>query len=93
MNKVKIALIAFILLAPGASHAQSDPPEWTACENDSDCVVASGRCSFDWAINKNYLEPANAAAGRWESCDKTGAPDMNASAKCADKKCVLTDQN
>ena len=93
MNKFKTALIVFMLLTPGSARAQSDPPEWTACDADSDCVVTTGRCSFDWAVNKNYLEPANTALAQWESCDKAGAPDMSASAKCADKKCVMTGHN
>ena len=74
MNKVKNLFLILALMTPTLAQAANDPPEWTACTTDNDCVITMGRCSFDWAINKQFLAQANEAVAAWESCDKTGAP-------------------
>jgi hypothetical protein len=93
MNKLKILILVFVLVAPSIAWAQSDPPEWTACTADTDCTITTGRCSFDWAINKQFLAQANEAVIKWESCLKTGTPDPDAVAKCVNDVCVIEGKN
>jgi len=82
---MKYVLAIALLVIPAPSFAQAYPDrhdEWFQCQKDDDCVV--GYNCFDTAVNKKY-------AGLLENhnCEKSGAHNPIAMAKCVNDKCVI----
>jgi hypothetical protein len=82
-----IVITVLSLCAPfKAIRAQDFNPEWSACQQDSDCIVKED-CA-DIGINKKS-ENAFDEYTRKRGCDASAKHDPNATAKCINAECEV----
>ena len=86
------ALVVAHPVAANAPPSEPSPPQddWRRCQSDSECVMLSGACGVEWAVNKNFADQARRQIEQVFCKQPFEYHPPNTVAKCENNLCVLS---